>query len=165
MRSYTVIIDGEEFAIGIGDDHAVSLDGAPVQVDVRRIDVGRFSLLLEGKSLTFAITGGNGRYGVTSAARSYEVVVENERQRLLKKLGTVGTTRSVHQEVRAPMPALVVRVEVSPGDTVREGGGLVVLEAMKMENELKSPVQGRVKEVHVAAGRAVEKGELLITLE
>jgi pyruvate carboxylase subunit B len=67
--------------------------------------------------------------------------------------------------VRAPMPGLVVRVEVAAGDTVAAGAGLVVVEAMKMENELRAPAAGLVKEIHVAAGAAVETGAPLVTLE
>jgi biotin carboxyl carrier protein len=63
------------------------------------------------------------------------------------------------------MPALVVRVEVKAGDEVREGQGLLVLEAMKMENEIRSPQAGKVREVFVSNGKAVEKGELLLLLE
>jgi biotin carboxyl carrier protein len=63
------------------------------------------------------------------------------------------------------MPALIVKVEVSVGDEVVHGQGLLVLEAMKMENELKAMHSGRVKEIHVRQGKPVEKGELLMILE
>jgi len=67
--------------------------------------------------------------------------------------------------VVAPMPGLIVRVNVSPGDTVAAGQGLVVVEAMKMENELKAPADGVVARVSVEAGAAVEKGAVLVVLE
>jgi biotin carboxyl carrier protein len=63
------------------------------------------------------------------------------------------------------MPGLVLRVQVEPGQRVAEGGGLVVLEAMKMENELKSPATGVVKAVRVSPGEAVEKGQVLVEFE
>jgi biotin carboxyl carrier protein len=66
--------------------------------------------------------------------------------------------------VRAPMPGLIVRVEVEAGQLIRVGQGLVVLEAMKMENEIKALSAGKVADVHVTPGKAVEKGELLISL-
>jgi pyruvate carboxylase subunit B len=63
------------------------------------------------------------------------------------------------------MPGLVVRLEVEPGQTVAPGGGVLVLEAMKMENELRSPAGGRVRAVLVRAGQAVEKGQTLVEFE
>ena len=65
-------------------------------------------------------------------------------------------------KVKAPMPGLVLRVEVEEGQTVAAGAGLVVLEAMKMENEIKAPVAGRVVAVHVIGGQAVDKGMVLV---
>jgi biotin carboxyl carrier protein len=66
------------------------------------------------------------------------------------------------KEVKAPMPGMVLRVEVVPGQEVQEGDPLLVLEAMKMENNLKSPASGTIKSVHVEAGKAVEKGAVLV---
>jgi pyruvate carboxylase subunit B len=68
-------------------------------------------------------------------------------------------------EIHAPMPALVVKVEVAPGQDIATGQGLLVLEAMKMENELRSHQAGRVKEVCVKKGDTVEKGQLLVVME
>ena len=165
MRSYIVALDGEEFEIVIGEQGQITVNGEAVHADVRELGEGRFSLILDQIPFTFSVTAASGRYGVVSGATKYEVTVENERQRLLKKYGGARTSRSLHQEIRAPMPALIVRIEVSPGASVREGDGLVVLEAMKMENELKALASGRVKEIHVSVGKPVEKGQLLITLE
>jgi biotin carboxyl carrier protein len=68
-------------------------------------------------------------------------------------------------QIKAAMPGRVVNVLVAPGDEVREGQGVLIVEAMKMENELKSPKAGKVVEVKVAAGQTVEKGELLVVIE
>ena len=70
----------------------------------------------------------------------------------------------ISMEVRAPMPGLVLKLEVEPGDVVHEGTGLVVLEAMKMENEIFATGEAVVEEIHVEAGVAVSKGQLLVTL-
>ena len=67
--------------------------------------------------------------------------------------------------ILAPMPGLIVRVNVAPGDTVEAGQGVVVMEAMKMENELRATGPGKVRSVEVAPGVAVEKGALLVALE
>jgi pyruvate carboxylase subunit B len=77
-------------------------------------------------------------------------------------LAGAGDRGGVGGKVKAPMPGLVLRVEVEEGDTVAAGAGLVVLEAMKMENEIKSPVAGRVAAVHVSGGQAVDKGMVMV---
>lgn len=82
--------------------------------------------------------------------------------RLLESMGMGGGAVRKVKEVKAPMPGMVLRVEVVPGQEVQEGDPLLVLEAMKMENNLKSPASGTVKSVHVEAGKAVEKGAVLV---
>jgi biotin carboxyl carrier protein len=63
------------------------------------------------------------------------------------------------------MPGMIARIEVKVGDTVEKGGGLLVLEAMKMENEIRAPFAGLVKKLHVRSGASVEKGEVLVSIE
>ncbi len=94
----------------------------------------------------------------------YDVVVEDRRSLLRKRMLLTRPHSTWVQEVRAPMPGKVVRIEVKTGDTVKAGAGLLVLEAMKMENEIKSSFAGIIEAVHATPGKAVEKGELLLTL-
>jgi biotin carboxyl carrier protein len=77
---------------------------------------------------------------------------------------TERSASSTGQKVTAPMPGKVVRIEVAEGDTIKAGTGLIVLEAMKMENEIKSGASGSVTKIHVSVGKAVEKGEILISI-
>jgi biotin carboxyl carrier protein len=93
------------------------------------------------------------------------VSVESERGRLLRRYARSTGESGARLEVHAPMPAMVVKLEVDVGDEVRAGQPLIVLEAMKMENELLASGSGRVKAVYAIAGKAVEKGELLLLLE
>jgi biotin carboxyl carrier protein len=86
-------------------------------------------------------------------------------QRRWSKPGELATAAAGPQRVTAPMPGKVVKVLVSPGDEVEARQGLVVIEAMKMENELRAPRAGRVREVHVKEGAPVESGRLLVVLE
>jgi pyruvate carboxylase subunit B len=88
----------------------------------------------------------------------------DERTRHIRSLVGAGKSQAAGGTVKAPMPGLVVRVLVQPGQTVAVGTALVVLEAMKMENELKAPVAGVVARVSATPGQAVEKGEILVTL-
>ena len=108
---------------------------------------------------------GRGRYVLVIDGVRYEVEALDERTRAIRDLtaataGPVGPAPLV-----APMPGLIVRVSVRPGDVVQPGQGLVVMEAMKMENELRTQAAGTVKSVLVEPGAAVEKGARLVELE
>src|ERR1041385_2421797 len=98
------------------------------------------------------------------AGERVEVAVQDERSRGIEAASSKGKRAGGGGTVRAPMPGLVVRIEVAEGQRVDAGAGLVVVEAMKMENELRAPRPGMVKTVHVAVGQAVEKGASLVTL-
>ena len=82
----------------------------------------------------------------------------------MRDLSSAGSVAKGPAPVRAPMPGLVVKVEVDEGECVEAGDGLLVVEAMKMENELTAAVAGRVGTIHVVAGQTVEKGEVLMDM-
>jgi biotin carboxyl carrier protein len=95
----------------------------------------------------------------------YRVEALDERARAIRDLSAAAAGPSGPAPVVAPMPGLVVRVTAAEGDEVEPGQGLVVMEAMKMENELRAPGKGRVKRVLVSPGTAVEKGAVLVEME
>ena len=94
----------------------------------------------------------------------FDVVVNDERSKLMKSAHGSTDATAGPTTVRAPMPGLVSKVEVAKGDQVSPGQGLVILEAMKMENEIRSNVKGQIKDIFVQTGRAVEKGEPILTI-
>ena len=95
----------------------------------------------------------------------HEVVLKDKYDLLLEKMGLSGMTEKKVSNVKAPMPGLVLDIQIKPGDHVVKGDGLFVLEAMKMENIIKSPAEGTVKEIKVEKGAAVEKNAVLLTFE
>jgi len=94
----------------------------------------------------------------------YEIKLKNETDDLLEKLGIGKVTQKV-QQIKAPMPGKVLDIKVKPGDIVNKGDGLLVLEAMKMENIIKATGPATVKKVHAIKGNAVEKNQVLIEME
>jgi len=108
---------------------------------------------------------GRGAYTLWLDGYVFEVEALDERSRAIRDLSAAAAVASGPAPLIAPMPGLVVRLKVQPGDQVEAGQGLVVMEAMKMENELRAPAAGRVRRVTVTAGEAVEKGALLVELE
>jgi pyruvate carboxylase subunit B len=139
-----------------GTRHVYSFEAVP----------GGFSLIVDGRSYRVegeAGTDGRVRLRIDGAER--EVVVMDERARLLAAYGGAASDSRGEDAVRAPMPGLVVRVLVVAGTRVRRGEGLVILEAMKMENELRAPRDASVQRIHIQAGDTVQKSQLLIELE
>ncbi len=108
--------------------------------------------------------GEPGQWAILSGGEVVEVEVVDERTRHIRRLVGAGKGPAAGGTVKAPMPGLVVRVLVEPGQVVAAGAGLVVLEAMKMENELKAPGAGVVASVAAQPGQAVEKGQVLVTI-
>lgn len=96
---------------------------------------------------------------------TYTVSVKDQYDELLKSLGMENLGVKKINELKAPMPGLVLNIVVEEGQTVKKGDALIVLEAMKMENSLKSPTDGIIKKVAVTKGDAVEKNQLLLSFE
>lgn len=165
MSRYVVNMKGKEFIVDISPDGVLSVGGHEGAIDVKHVGGDTYSVLVGDVSTQIVARREGDDYQVLLKNNQIEAHVESERDRLLKQYATSAGKAHHRHEIHAPMPALVVRVEVSVGDEVKEGEGLIVLEAMKMENEIKSHQVGKVKEIYVAKGKAVEKGELLMLLE
>lgn len=105
-----------------------------------------------------------GQYTLSIAGYRFEVEALDERARAIREMTRAAAAASGPAPLRAPMPGLITRLLVAQGDAVAAGQGLVVMEAMKMENELRSPSAGTVKAIAVTPGTAVEKGALLVEL-
>lgn len=165
MKTYTVVVDGEEFQVSTENGSVIAVNGEGcIPITAERTARHQYSVLLDGTAATIAASGSAGTWEMFSEAYLHRVEVSSERERLHRQL-SAAVQGPVRTEVRAPMPALVVKVEVNEGDSVSAGQGLVILEAMKMENEIKAHAPGTVKEICVTAGEAVEKDEILILLE
>lgn len=106
-----------------------------------------------------------GAYVLDIDGHRYTVDAVDERTRAIRDMTAKSAAASGPAPLKAPMPGLIVRIHVAPGDQVEPGQGLVVMEAMKMENELRATTAGTVKSIKVTPGTAVEKGTLLVELE
>ena len=141
----------------------VTLEGETVHVDARQTGEGIWSMLLAGASYVADVTERDGVYLVEVDGERYPIRVEEETRYIIRTRGARGADRG--QVLRAPMPGRVTLIEVAPGQAVAPGDGLIVLEAMKMENEFKAQVAGTVKEIRVAPGQAVNPGDVLLVIE
>ncbi len=151
--------------LGRGHRYRVSIDGVVREVDAWRVDEETVSIILPGEGHTsrevgFARGLEPGEQTAHLHTGTLRVVVNGRRSRR-----SAATASAGEQRIVAPMPGRVLRVLVAPGDPVTARQPLVVVEAMKMENELSSPRDGRVKEVAVHEGLSVEAGRLLVVVE
>ena len=144
------VVDGVEV-------HAemVSVPGTPLR-----------HLVVDGNSRLVVAQGDErrGRWHLSLLGERISADAVDERTRAIREM-TGGADEEAEMVVVAPMPGMVVRVEVEVGQAVRAGQGVVIVEAMKMENELKAPADGTVARVEVSAGQTVDKGDVLLVLE
>jgi len=158
-----------------GTDHEIALDGCTVTSgdasrearvsEVEGTPVRLVTIDNEVHRVVVRRGASRGRYTFWLEGHRFEVEALDERTRAIRELSGAAAGPAGPAPLIAPMPGLIVRVNVQPGDQVQAGQGLVVMEAMKMENELRAQASGTVKAVLAAAGAAVEKGAILIELE
>ncbi|MCG3134613.1 MAG: hypothetical protein HMLKMBBP_01927 [Planctomycetes bacterium] len=165
---YFVELDGEKTVVEIlerdGRIFAVR-DGEPVPVELVAIrDSGSWSLLIGTQSVPVVASGPNDELTLTLGAETWRASVADERDTLLAEaLGERGG-RKGGGVLRSVMPGIVREVRVAKGDAVAKGQPLLILEAMKMQNEVRADADGTVTELHVTAGTAVAKGAPLVTI-
>jgi biotin carboxyl carrier protein len=166
---YYVLTDGEEavFDVEFGSDTIhVSRDGISYPVDVSRNEFKPYiHLLIDNKSYLLSTSVNGDLVDVETLKKGYRFEVVNEKKKELERLGLRKKKAVRKKDIHAPMPGLIVRIEVEVGQEVERGQGIVIVEAMKMENELKAAGKGVVKEILVSDGQKVNQNELLVVIE
>jgi len=162
---YVTAIGEREYIIEIVDERHILLDGALFEVDFNTVS-GQpvYSLLLDGQSYESFVYSGEEGWQVLLHGMLYLASVEDEREKRLRAAagGNIIERGEVH--LRAPMPGLVIAVLVNEGQSVDKGEVLVILESMKMQNELKSPRPGTIARMRVRSGDSVEQRQTLLSV-
>jgi len=147
-----------------GSSYRVLLDGQPVDADVILAAPNAVSVLLGGTAFEIHIAPSlDGTYKLQTGPHEFQAEVRDPRAWRGRKHG--GLEAEGRQEVIAPMPGKVIRLLVAVGDQVEAGQGLVVVEAMKMQNEIRSPKKGKVERLHAKEGQAVNAGDVLVWVD
>lgn len=165
MKRVTLVKDDETYPLEVGEENSrlcVTLSGEPVEIEVGNQSSGGLSLLVGDRS-----------YEVQVSVQDKQIAVELEGERFLFELDDglltgKGGRRDGHggvADVKAPMPGKVVKLLVSAGDDVEAGQGILLFEAMKMQNEIRSPITGAVMDLAVQEGQAVESRETLFSIK
>jgi biotin carboxyl carrier protein len=158
-QSYTIEIEEIQKSV-----YRVAVDGNEFLVDGKKTGRTNYSLIVDNRSFEIEVDHREDEYRVLVDGRNYHVHLVDER-RMLVGGSQSGVQLQGRQKVSVPMPGKVVAVLVSEGDKVEKGQGLVIVEAMKMENEVHSPTAGEVKEIKVKPGDTVEGGAVLVIVE
>jgi len=147
-----------------GENFRVILDGHPVDADVVKVAASSVSILLDGQSFEVHVTPAlEGKLKLQSGPHEFTAEVQDPRAWRGRKHG--GLEAEGRQQVLVPMPGKVIRLLVKEGDTVQAGQGLIVIEAMKMQNEIRSPKSGKVERLLTKEGQTVNVGEVLAWVE
>jgi biotin carboxyl carrier protein len=158
-QSYSVEI--EEISKSL---YRVAIDGNEFLVDGKKTGRTNYSLIVDNRSFEIEVDNSGDEYRVLVDGRNYHVHLVDER-RVRVGGGQSDIQLQGRQKVSVPMPGKVIAVLVSEGDSVERGQGLVIVEAMKMENEVRSPIAGEIREIKVKPGEAVEGGAVLVVVE
>ncbi|GAO05430.1 acetyl-CoA carboxylase biotin carboxyl carrier protein subunit [Anaeromyxobacter sp. PSR-1] len=170
MKTYVALLDGgkREVAVGVTrlatGQYEVRIGDEVHRVDAYPHDYGTLSLLVDTRSYSAMLDERGAKVHVQVDGSVFPLELLDERKLRMRRASPRASVEG-RRAVTAPMPGRVVKVLVAPGDAVRAGQPLVVVEAMKMENEMRSPKDGKVVEVRVVEGQAVEGSALLCAVE
>ena len=128
-----------------GDTYLLKLDNKIYEISVVKLDNDKFNISVDGKN--------------------YETIVRSLVQEKAVKLIELKTSAKNKLEVKAPMPGMVLKINKKAGDEVEEGESVLILEAMKMENDLRAHISGKIKYIYIKEGMTVEKGYILFAIE
>lgn len=164
---FSLLSDGLVFPVEVEESAGrvqIRIDGQPLPIDIGSEGAGSLlSLIMGGQSYEAQVRVEERRIVVELDGERFAFELADTASRARK--GRSPAAAGQAEEVRAPMPGKVVKVLVAPGDAVEAGQGLLLFEAMKMQNEIRSPVAGRVLQVKALEGQTVESRDLLLTLQ
>jgi biotin carboxyl carrier protein len=162
---YVAITGDREILIEIVNEHHITVDGVSYEIDFESVSEQTvYSLLANNKSYEALVYESEEGWQVLLHGSQYVLLVEDERERRLRASLGGGPPEDVDYHLRAPMPGLIVTVHVNEGQIIDKGDVLVILESMKMQNELKSPRPGKINRVRVKPGDSVEQRDTLLSV-
>ncbi|MCY3935278.1 MAG: acetyl-CoA carboxylase biotin carboxyl carrier protein subunit [Anaerolineaceae bacterium] len=164
ITKYSTIVNGQTYEIEIFKDGLLKVNGEERSVDFHNLSPSVYSVLTNHRSYLAIIGEESGpMIDIQLNGRLYSTEVYDERSLLMDQ--RKGVRQAASGEVKSPMPGLIVSIPVNVEQEVHSGDTLIVLESMKMQNELKSPIQGVVRALHCQEGDTVEKGALLVAID
>ncbi len=163
---YYAKVDDQEFVIEIGHENQIIINDEPYDIDFQKMpDSGVTSLIIGHHSVEAVVEEKEGSWQVLIRGDLYDVAIDDERsRRLASARGDLGTAEG-DAAIRSPMPGIVIAVSVSEGQHVSKGDKVVILESMKMENELTAPRTGIIESIEITKGDKVKASQVLVSLK
>jgi biotin carboxyl carrier protein len=162
---YIAEVDGLEFPVEIIDEHHVRFGDEILEVDLSAVSgEPLYSLLINGESFEGYVYPDEAVWQVHLLGQFYQIRVEDEREKRLRLAGESADRPGAEFILKSPMPGLVIAVEVEENQPVQKGQVLIILESMKMQNELRAPHAGTVTRLRVKAGESVQQKQILLNL-
>jgi biotin carboxyl carrier protein len=161
---FTVKTQSKEFLVEKSDD-SIRVNGSPISWNLQWISPTKIHFLHQNKSLEAELISferESKTLQIRFGTKISSLIIQDRHDLLLEKLGMNLSSSNTLKEIKAPMPGLILDLKVKPGDEVKKGDVVLILEAMKMENSIKSPGDGIVKSVKVNLKDSVEKNQVLI---
>jgi biotin carboxyl carrier protein len=162
---YITTVEDKEFVVEIVDEKHITVDGKVYEIDFESVS-GQpvYSLIVDGRSHESYVYQGDDNWQVLLRGRLYPAIVEDEREKRLRAAAGGGVAETGEFHLRAPMPGLVVAIPVEEGQEIKKGQVILILESMKMQNELKAPRDGTMGRIRVKAGESVEQKQTLLSV-
>ncbi len=162
---YITTVNDQEFVIEIDQDDEVVVNGERYAVDFQQLPEGGLtSLLLNNQSFEAVVEERENAWEVLVRGELYSVTVLDERAHRLAQARGSSADMSGEAAMKSPMPGIIIATPVAEGERVKKGDKVIILESMKMENELRAPRDGVVARLHVKPGDGVEKNQVLATI-
>jgi biotin carboxyl carrier protein len=166
MNEFVVTFGNRKTTVGISENSEVSLGDKKYHYEV--IELGKNDFVLRIANKIYEISAkrkDTDQYSVFINGKVIDVTVRTGLQERASSLIEQSSEFNHKMEVKAPMPGMILKVKKNVGENVEKGDSIIILEAMKMENDIKSPFSGSIKEVKVTENTPVDKGAILFTVE
>lgn len=166
MNEFVATYCGSKKEIKFKNAHQVLVDGVVHNYELEQVTEARYLLRLDSKVYELHSKKINDElYVITEGSHNFEVTIRTALQEKALELLKIKNAENHKTMIIAPMPGMILKIKKQTGEIVAKGDSVMILEAMKMENDLRSPAAGTIKSINVIEGSTVEKGTILVTIE
>jgi|GEM_PF-1631071 len=165
MNEFVATIDGLKKKIHITSKNTAVIDGEKYTYEVKHLLNGLYLLSINNKVYQAFAGYNNSGYNIFTNGCSINVVVRSAEEEAIEQIQFLSTGKIHKNNVFAPMPGMIIKINFKEGDIVEAGEAIVILEAMKMENVIYAPVKGIINKIYIAEGNSVEKGTAMFNIE
>ena len=166
MNEFIVTVNSKKKNVKLSDNSFVIVDNKEYKQELYPLSGNTWLLKLDNKIYEISASQiDHERYSISIEGRNLEILIRTSLQEKAAKLSELKGITTHKMDTKAPMPGMVIKIKKNIGDNVSQGESIMILEAMKMENDLRAQVSGKIKSISVKEGMAVEKGNILFTIE